>query len=427
MTTAVTERTLANLAVPGQGEFQRNWKMMIACVVGCAFCMGTIASYSIGPFVKPIGVETGWSRTAIQAALLFGQGLSAIGAILAGVLLEKLGARTMAIVGLLGTGLAFVLASMSESLLLFYVSYAIAALVGAGAGFITWSRALTQSFDKHRAFALAVALSGTGISGVVLPPVLVHVIANYGWRMGYIALAAFPILIALPLVLFLFKGQEQTQRSSVHTPVHGAQGQATGSSLVVLRSYRFWVLMTSIVCVYFAVVGILPNFIPALSDAGLSAERAAVAQGAFAVALVIGRLLVGFLADRFWAPAVGAIFLSPPAVGCLLLINEPTFATAAVAAAMVGVGAGAELDLLALLTSRYFEPRLFARTYSYLYAAVAVAGGTAPMTFAWLRELSGNYTLGFSIAMALFVVGGPVLLTLGRYPVFQGASKVEAA
>lgn len=427
MTTAATQKTLASQLVPRQGEFQRNWKLMIACVAGCAFCMATIASYSIGPFVKPIGAEMGWSRTAIQTSLLFGQGLSAIGAILAGVLLERFGARTMAIAGLLGTGLAFVLTSMSGSLLLFYVSYAIAALVGAGAGFITWSRVITQSFDKNRAFALAVALSGTGLSGVVLPPVLVYVIANYGWRIGYIALAAFPILIALPLVVLLFKPQETRKRSSARTPVPHAREQATGSSLVVLRSYRFWVLMTSIVCIYFSVVGILPNFIPALSDAGLSAERAAVAQGAFAVALVGGRLLVGFLADRFWAPAVGAIFLSPPALGCWLLMNEPTFATAAIGAALIGVAAGAELDLLALLTSRYFEPRLFARTYSYLYAAVAVAGGTAPMTFAWLRELSGNYTLSFSIAMVLFVIGGPVLLLLGRYPVFHPASKIEAA
>jgi MFS family permease len=409
-------RTGAVLIDPGKVEFQRNWKVMVACVAGCGFCMATIATHSIGPFIKPIGQEMGWSRPMVQAALLFGQGLGALGAIIMGMLLERYTARALAIVGLLGTGLGLVLASMSDSLVLFYIGYSIAAVVGAGAGFITWSRAITRSFDKKRGLALAIALSGTGISGVVLPSILVYVIAHYGWRAGYLALAAFPLLLALPLILLLFRPQEdRVDRNNLSASLAGRKVTAVPSP-AIFRSYRFWVLLTSIFCIYAAVVGIIPNFIPALTDAGLSAERAAVAQGAFSIAIIVGRLVVGYLADKFWAPAVGALFLTPPAIGCLLLMTEPTFAVAAVAAALIGVAAGAELDLLALLVSRYFPPQVFARTYSFLYAGVAVAGGISPMLFAWGRELSGNYSLSFGITIGLFLVGGPVLLTLGRYP-----------
>lgn len=409
----------ADWASPAQGEFQRSWRILLTCLVGCGFCMATITTHSIGPFIKPIVSEMGWSRTSIQASLLFGQGLGAVGGVLAGMLLDRFGARTIAMLGLIGTALGFVLASMSDSLVLFYAGYSLAALVGAGSGFVTWSRAITQSFDKHRGLALAIALSGTGLSGVILPSVLVHVIADYGWRLGYIVLAAFPLLIALPLVLLLFRPQDRTARPAPSAPLHSVAVRSADSSLAAFKSYRFWVLAISIFCVYFSVVGIITNFIPAVTDAGLSAERAAVAQGAFSIALVVGRLMIGYLADRFWAPAVGAAFLSPPAIGCLLLMDEPTFLTAAAAAALTGIAAGAELDLLALLTSRYFPMRFFAKTYSYLYAFVALAGGTAAMGFSWFRELTGSYDLSFYITAALFLIGGPVLLTLGRYPVFK--------
>jgi len=129
-------------------------------------------------------------------------------------------------------------------------------------------------------------------------------------------------------------------------------------------------------------------------------------------------MLVGLLVDKFWAPAIGALFLTPPAIGCLILMTQPSLATATVAAAMVGMAAGAELDLLALLTSRYFGLIHFARIFSYLSAVISIGGGTGPMLFSWIREVTGSYHASFAMVAALFVLGGSILITLGRYPEF---------
>ncbi len=388
---------------------------MIAAIFGCALCMSAIATHSIGPFIKPIEAEMGWSRTAIQASLFFGQGVSAIGVVITGTLLERMSSRSLALIGMAGTGVGLLLVSISDSLAMFYAGYCIAALVGSGSGFIIWSRAITARFHKRRGLALAVALSGTGASGVILPPLLVWTIGAYGWRAGYIALAALPLLIALPIIFLLFRphddgAQLTAKNAAVPTP------PSTVRAIEVFANYRYWIRLLSVFCVYFSVVGILPNLIPALTDAGIAPERAALAQVSFALAMIVGRLLVGYLSDHYWAPAIGALFLTPPAIGCYLLVAAPTLPVAIFAAVLIGAATGAELDLMAFLTSRYFKPHVFARAYSYLYAAVAVAGGTAPMAFAAVYDRNGSYGVSFAAASVMFLIGGPMLLLLGKYP-----------
>ena len=313
-----------------------------------------------------------------------------------------------------GTAFGFILASMSTTLAFFYLSYSLAALLGAGAGFITWTRAITGEFNKNRGLALAIALSGTGISGFALPPLLVWVIENYGWQAGYLTLAAIPLFVALPLAFLLFRPRDTAPATRAGAP----DSVPAGSMRDVFGSYRYWLLLISIICLYLGICGIIPNLIPSLTDDGHAPENAALAQSAFAVALVAGRLAVGWLVDRFWAPAIGAIFLTPPAIGCLILMSDPSLGGAILAAALVGMAGGAELDLLALLSSRYFGVRNFARSYAWLYAAVAIVGGVGPMAFAYLYDLTGSYDTSFLISAALFAIGGPILLLLGRYPGF---------
>lgn len=405
-----------------QSELARNWKLLIACVAGCGFCIAGLATYSIGPFVKPLEADMGWSRAQVQAGTIFSYGLTAFGGIVAAFMIERFGMRRCAIFGLAGTGVGFLVASTATSLAGFYAAFALAAALGSMGGFITWSRAITGAFDKRRGLALAIALSGTGFSGSLLPPILVWVIEHYGWRSGFVALACVPTLIALPLAALLFRPVERTVQSRRQPVDPALPGLSVGQSV---RSYRFWVLLVSIIALYLGINGIIPNLIPSLTDDGHSADQAALAQSAFAVALVGGRLGVGYLIDRFWAPGVAAMVIIPSMIGCLILMSRPTIGMAMLAAGLVGMAAGAELDLLALLTSRYFGIRNFPRVYSFLYAAVAASGSIAPFTFAKLYELTGSYHISFGISAGLFAFGGSILLTLGRYPKFVVPQPVD--
>jgi MFS family permease len=131
---------------------------------------------------------------------------------------------------------------------------------------------------------------------------------------------------------------------------------------------------------------------------------------------MLGRLVVGWLVDRYWAPGVALVSLSLPAIGCLILTGSPDFTWAVVAALLIGFAAGAELDLMAFFAARYFGLAHYAKIYAILYAILAVAGGLAPMLFARVFDVTASYDISFLIATGLFLFGAVILLALGRYP-----------
>jgi predicted MFS family arabinose efflux permease len=139
-------------------------------------------------------------------------------------------------------------------------------------------------------------------------------------------------------------------------------------------------------------------------------------QSVFGLSIIVGRVVVGYLVDRLWAPGVAAFCLAIPAAGAAMLHGSQTFETAALAAFLIGFAAGAELDLMAFLAARYFGLAHYAKIYSILYATLAVCSGTAPMIFASVYDSTGSYDLGYSVAAALFLVSVVLILLLGRYP-----------
>ena len=165
--------------------------------------------------------------------------------------------------------------------------------------------------------------------------------------------------------------------------------------------------------------GMVPNLIPALQDQGISAQKAATAISIFGIAVIAGRLIVGYLVDKLWAPGVAAIAISLPVIGSLLLIGAPSFSIACVAAAFLGFAAGAELDLMAFLAAKYFGLLHYAKIYAVLYAALALASGLAPMLFATIFDVTGSYNVGFLFGAGFFGIGALMIITLGKYPVFS--------
>lgn len=398
---------------PGKSELAQNWKLVLTCTSGVALGAMSIPTYTIGAFVKPLQEAFGWSRTEIQVAILVSQLGVGLGAVACGWLLRKVSMRTLAISGILGISLGLLMAALSNgSLAWFYLAYGVAALIGCGSGPVIWCRTITMRFSKQRGIALAIALIGTGIAGLLLPPLTVAVVGSAGWRSAYVLLAMLPLLIALPAAAIHLKSLPMDTVDTGDEDAHDS-----GTTLrEALFSYRFWLLLVSVILLYLALAGIVPNLLPALVDKGLTPEQAALAQSSFAAMLIVGRLGLGFLLDKFWAPAVALFTLLPAAAGCVVLAGAPGPVTAAMAAGLVGLASGAELDLLAYLTARYFGRAHFSRIYGMLYFGVAAAAGIGPVAFAAAYETpNGGYT-SFMIAAAFFVIGALSLPLLGRYP-----------
>ena len=408
---------------PSASEWRSGWRSVALTALGLTCAPATLPVYTLGVLVAPLSAEFHWSRAAIQAAILFSTGLGLAGGPLAGWMVRRYGLRTTVTSGLIGMGVSLLLcASMTGQLWQMYAAYAMMSLMGAGANAVAWSTYVAASFDKNRGLALGIALSGTGLSAALMPRIASFGLDHGDWRQAYLVLAAFVVLAVLPLcVAFLPKGMpERPASSSLATQSIGMDVRD------VVRTRRFWLIGLSSACIYMAVGGLIPNLVPALTDRGISPADAVGIMGALGFTIIAGRITVGLLVDRLWAPLGALIVLLPAAAGCLLLNTQQPLLVYAISAGAIGLVTGMEFDMLAFLIGRYFGLKDYARIYGRLYMFLAVAAGTAPMAFGAIYDQTGTYAIPVVVAAGLMVTGAVTLLLLGRYPDLSSNQKIGA-
>lgn len=403
-----------------KAEFGRGWKIIVGGAIGAAFSISALPFYTLGVFLKPIAAATGWSREAIQWGFAV-QMLTLLSVSwLWGLLVDRYGARRVALLSQVGlaaalAGLPLVAAAFGPGLTGWYIGWGLVALMGGGTGQATWTRGISGWFDKARGAALGLALFGTGIAAVFAPPIVTAIISARGWPMGYHLLGASVVVIGLPLVALLF--HDAPAPTGDQPPLAGAsRGEA-------LRDRRFWVMLAVFSTVTFGVAGIIPSLVPMLTDRGLDPATAALYAGFAGLSVMGGRVAAGFLLDRFWAPYVAVGFLAIPAAACFLLAGSalPPGPVIALAVTLVGLAAGAEFDLVAFMAGRYFGMKNYGFIYGVQIGGILAATGLAPPIFGHIHGVYGSYDPALMAAGVIFLVAPLFLLTLGKYPTFEGA------
>ncbi|MGB5581521.1 MAG: MFS transporter, partial [Woeseia sp.] len=225
------------------------------------------------------------------------------------------------------------------------------------------------------------------------------------------------LVISLPVVFAFFK--EKPDAAPAGSPQQSAKKAAAWGMTrsEAMRTGRFWILGAVLFATVIVIAGLLSNFERIMSERGF--ERSAIAQIAAVMGLtvILGRLLVGALVDRFWAPAVAAFFFALPTLGLLIFLNiEVTFAMGMLIAILIGLAAGAELDMLAYLTSKYFGAAHYPAIFGAIIAFFTVGAGIAPPLFGALAQAYEGYAAVLTLSIGLLVLSILLFLSLGRYP-----------
>lgn len=406
-------------------EFRFGWPVVLASAVGIGLGLSPLPFYTIGVFAGPLTAEFGWGTGQVMSALV----IYMFGAVLAspviGLITDRIGPRKVVLASVALFSLAMMsFALLTDSVLHYMVTWVVLAVCGAGTLPMTWTRAVNSWFFDKRGLALGLSLIGTGIFGLLAKHYAFFLIELVGWRMAYVGVGALPLLIAWPLAFFFFRDATDPKVAERVARMEKATARTrvpeTGLSLrEAFRDWRFWLMVYGIVPISFAVGGPIPNLETLLGSKGFAADQAVTLAGLIGVAVVIGRLVGGYLLDRIWAPAVAATLLSLPAVSTWMLSQpELAFATAAVAILILGIAAGVEFDVLAYLASRYFGLRHYATIYGILYAFFALGAGFGPAVYGALFESTGSYAAILRISSVLFLAGALPLLLLGPYREF---------
>jgi MFS family permease len=160
--------------------------------------------------------------------------------------------------------------------------------------------------------------------------------------------------------------------------------------------------------------GTAAHVVPLLTDAGISPASAAATMGVFGLATMTGRLLAGYLVDRFFASRVATVLFLAPIAGFALLASA-TGGLPTVGVILLGLGLGTEIDLIAFLVSRYFGQRAFGQIYGYCFMVFGLGSSFGRFLGGFVYDLAGSYNPALIAAGVALVLAVLLVNRLGAY------------
>ena len=398
------------------------WWVALTAALGLLLNTATIIVFSFGFFARAIGHEFHVGRAKISLAFTIHNLTSALCIPLAGRLVDRYGPRRVLLPSTALLGLILICSRfLSEAIWQLYVFYFALGVVSGGAGAMPYTDVISHWFDRHRGLAISVMMLGMGLGAIAIPSVAQRLVATLGWRMAYAVFGLLIVLIPLPVVTAFLKERPEdvgllpdgAGEAHVSTPVAANDVGLTVHEAV--HTSEFWTMVCILFLVTASVHGCFIHLPAILTDRGSSAQLAAFASSLFGVGLFMGRIGCGYLLDQFFAPRVAALLFAAVAIGIAFLELGHAFWSACIAAVLVGFGIGAEVDIIAYLTSRYFGLRSYGAIFGWIWAVFGVSGGLGAYLMGLGFDKTGSYAvplIGFFWAAVLATL---LTLRLGPY------------
>lgn len=420
--------------VEPKGLLRNRWWIVFASLIGNVVGPGPAVIFTVNVFMVPVTASLHWSRGMFSAGLLASAVASPVMTAIFGHLLDRFGIRRVA----LPVTVLYALSLCSLALLSPNAYWALFLMVGCSAGFgaclgpIVYSKSITAWFDKERGITLGIATCGVGLGTLVLPELAAHVIAAYGWRAGYIAIGVTTFVLAFSMIALFVReppGYVERMRAVHAHPQHGPQPYGMSTRAAITGTHQFWLLMAIFLLEGTACNGILSgNFVPLLHDRGYSVADAAALLGLSGLAAMGMRIIVGLGLDFMHGPIFSALVMLLPAVGVWLLLSHVASPGPLVAAVLLGLAIGAEVDMLGFFVSRYFGRRSFGMLYGLVFAAFTTGVGTGPAILGFGYDHFHTYDPILKLYLGLLILAALLFLPLGTYRYPKGSeSELGAA
>jgi MFS family permease len=387
----------------------QGWRVLAAAVIGLAFSPGPMVFGAFGLFVPHFQSSFAWGRGETLLSLTVFNVAGVIASPYTGRLIDRFGVRAVLFPSLLALAVGFAaIAYFTRSLGTLYIVAFLWGALTVGTQSISYTKLISGWFVRHRGFAIGVAAAGVGVGYIIAPLIAARLLADLPWQRAYAALGL--IVMAFPFLVNLLLAHPN--------PVNVAT--RTGDGLMLRKAVRtpeFAIVCGSILLASAALTGVVPHLALMTLDRGFVPAQAAVVGSVYGVSTVFGRVLVGWLADRLFVPRVGAFFFGLSMIGFALTGRygaHTSFATLVFLSLVIGLGFGAESDMIPLLIVRYFGQQSFAAIYGWILSAFLVGASAGPPLFGFGHDRFGSYTIPMTAAAAVMLVALMLMLALGK-------------
>ncbi len=353
------------------------------------------------PFFYDFWIEEfGWTRATVTSGSALGKVLvGPIFGFIAGWFIDKYGPRQLMLAGIVMGGIALIGLSMMTSLWHFYIFYLFNALGYLFGGPLPNQVLISRWFTASRGKVMGIAYLGIGIGGMLVPQIAKALNLEFGWRGGLLSLGVLMIAVAFPMAWFVKENPDGT-----NTPVKQELTKVPFTD--ILKRNSFYFLLIGSMCSIGAVAGTSQNLKLFLSiDLKYSQQEAANVLSIVLGASIIGRLLMGWLADKIQKKYVMILIYALVTISIPLLFAAKTTGVIYVFALFFGMALGGDYMIIPLMAAELFGVKVMGRVMGLIIAADGLGEAFAPMLAAWLRDKSGSYANGFSALILLAFIG----------------------
>lgn len=388
--------------------------VVVSGLIGGALGAGPVIFYSLPLLMRPITQEFHWSLGDFSVV----QGIASITVAIVspflGYLTDRWGARAIMLPGIFAFGIAnFLLSLLNGSLTELYFFWFLIGLSAAFVGPVAYSKVISAWFFRRRGLALGVSLGvGGGVGGALMPLIVGPIILAHGWRAAYWTMSGAIIVISLPIAYFLLfepAGWRQRERAALPT-------DSVGMSAAEARKTRnFWLLTVAQFLGAICVLGVLAHSVNLVTVRGFSPQIGIGVLSSAGLASIFGRIVSGYFLDRINSPRVSLIFFAAPLVATLLLHYGGGTPAIIAGGIVLGLGLGAETEIVSYFISRYFGLRALAEIYSYTYGIFVIGAGMGPFIFGASYDANHSYGPILTIAEIGMAVSVVLIALLGRY------------
>jgi MFS transporter, OFA family, oxalate/formate antiporter len=393
-------------------------------LLGLLFSITPMLSVLAGVLFPAMAGEFHWSRSQISLGVSVCFLSVALTTPLVGYLIRARTARKV----ILAYALAYPLSLLAFRLIdgsygSFIGLMALLGVVGAGTTAFAFFSILPQWFNRRLGTALGIGMIGPGLGQSSLPILVDALNRHEGWRASFVAIALLNAFLVLPALWLWYRiPRLPHEQRPAQIPVARA-----GMTLAeARRTSTFWLMVLAFFLVSAVGAGCIIHMIPIVTAKGFSSARAAQALSATGLALLISRPVAGALLDRFGAIKVGTPCFAVAAVGTVLLARSAAFPLTFLGAFLVGVGLGAEGDLMAFMVRRYFGEVDFPRIYSVFGLVYGAGPLLGPPILGFSVDRLDSYVPGLYLFTLSALAGALLLPAINRSPLRVGSIELRA-
>jgi MFS family permease len=390
--------------------------------------VGSLMIHSFTAYFPLLQTQFGWSRSLLSGAFALSRAESGILGPLQGWLIDRFGPRMMVRVGMLMFGAGFILFSQTDSVLDYYLTFALMAAGSSIAGFLTVATTVVNWFERRRGVAMGIAMSGFGFGGLLVP-LVAWLLISLGWRPTAFFSGVLIIVVGLPIAQLMrqrpeqygylpdgaslpsegraLESEEGPTLDSLEPGVTANQGEVDGfTAREAMRTPAFWLLSFGHSMALFTVGAVSLHLIPHIIESvGVSVTTASGAVVVMTIFNILGQLGGGFLGDRVSKRLLAAAAMLVHSVALLILAYATTLLPVYIFAVLHGTAWGVRGPMMTTIRADYFGRASFATIMGFSSLIVMVGMTSGPLIAGFLADIFDGYRVGFIVIAAITGMG----------------------